>query len=154
MTKHSLIFLLLLPEGSLFGQEVIGSAGQTYTTGEAIVSQTIGEAVIGTLSQGVSVSQGFHQSNPILTSSRNEDKLVNINVFPNPFTERVLISSDLKMEFITVYDLKGSVVFQENINRGESNVELELSSLNSGQYFIHVQGEEFPDNQLLKIIKQ
>lgn len=136
MKKYSLFIFTLLSTVSVFGQEVIGSAGGTLSSGPLIVSQTIGETVIGTLTNEISITQGFHQSSGIITSIDEIVKAQDVTVYPNPFSQQIFVSGEEELGKINVYDSKGMLVFQHQTQKGETIAELELSHLSAGHYII------------------
>jgi Secretion system C-terminal sorting domain len=60
-------------------------------------------------------------------------------VSPNPVVDNVKIKSNKSIDSIQLYNLLGQVVFEKNLNQTE--VELNLSFLNSGSYLMRVQSE-------------
>ena len=58
-------------------------------------------------------------------------------IYPNPAHEYIKIESEKESE-IKVYSLNGQIVLKRNINEGVSTID--ISNLNSGMYFIEVDG--------------
>lgn len=58
-------------------------------------------------------------------------------IYPNPAHDYIKIESERKSE-IKVYSVKGQIVLKQNINEGVSTID--ISNLNSGVYFIDVDG--------------
>lgn len=81
-----------------------------------------------------------------------EDNLVNpsLSIYPNPFTSNITVSSTEAITNVTVYNVHGAKVM--NVAANNNDVELDLSTLNSGVYIIRVQSNSTIYNQ--KIIKQ
>lgn len=154
MIKHSLFIITLLSGVSVFGQEVISSSGQTHSSGQLIVSQTIGETVVGTISNGTIANQGFHQSETVITGIYERDESLELTVYPNPFAERLVISSEVELGSITVYNILGIAVYERLIQKGQTSVELQLSDLTAGQYLIRVTSVNRPKSSTYSIIKQ
>ena len=146
-------FLLCAVAFNAKGQEVIGSTGNTYSTSSVTVSQTVGEAVTGTVSNGVTVDQGFHQNQIIITSVPDQDLKMAINVFPNPSADRVMIQGTA-VAGIEIFDMNGKLV-QSNAPIGDrSNVEIDISGLSAGQYMLKVIGKESDRTNMYQLIKQ
>ena len=61
----------------------------------------------------------------------------NMVIYPNPAHEYIKIESEKKSE-IKVYSVNGQIVLKRNINEGGSTID--ISNLNSGMYFIDVDG--------------
>ena len=106
----------------------------------------------------VSGIQDNNQSNNSVTVTKTDDfKLVksrdlsnNIRIYPNPGAYYVNVATDEKISIIKVYTLAGQLVLTENVN--ESNVKLDITSLNVGMYLIHVETDE--NVYIEKIVKQ
>ncbi len=78
-----------------------------------------------------------------------EEQISNtLNVFPNPGNGMVNIRSDKSLGVITISDLTGRKVFQQDFNQNKET-QLDLSGLKAGIYFIETSG-----NKTVKYIKQ
>jgi PKD repeat protein len=69
-----------------------------------------------------------------------------INVYPNPFQSQVIISSEkANLDYIRIYDAVGAMVFEETALKDRTKHVLNLSFLNSGNYFLELKtGEQSP----------
>lgn len=76
----------------------------------------------------------------------------NLNVFPNPFSEQIIISIENISEELnyTIYDYSGLPRKEGKINQMESIIE--LKHLKSGIYLLLLEGER--DSELRKIVKR
>lgn len=72
--------------------------------------------------------------------------LSEIQIFPNPFEGRLSISDPSRFSEVYVTDLSGKIVFQQN----DVPVELNLESLSSGTYFLHLNGDAMKVYKVLK----
>ncbi len=153
MKKHSLFIIGLLSITSVSGQEVVSSSGQTHTSGQLIVSQTVGETLVSTLSNGITINQGFHQNELIITATSETNESLELTIYPNPFAERVIISCKEELGTIRVYNIAGEEVFQHSNYKGQNTAELELSHLPAGQYLIRVPAVNRPKSSTYAIIK-
>ena len=61
----------------------------------------------------------------------------NVQVYPNPATDKINIISDDYIEQITLADLTGKTVFS-NRNLNQSITQINVSSLNPGIYILRV----------------
>lgn len=71
------------------------------------------------------------------------DKLIIKNIYPNPvqnILRATIVSSVQNNIHIYITDVSGNVLkqFQQNINAGNNSLELNISNLNAGSYFIKV----------------
>jgi PKD repeat protein len=83
------------------------------------------------------------QCNP--TSSIDDQKLRLLNIYPNPFNDMVVVESEL-VGTIKIYNTLSQLLFTQSKN--STHVELDLSRLQSGIYFVELK------NQLFKIVKE
>lgn len=72
----------------------------------------------------------------------NEETLIsNIKLYPNPATDFVIVDipSDLKVEYLEIWSAAGKIVHRKQIVSKQIAVELDLSQLNSGVFWLKVQ---------------
>ena len=84
-------------------------------------------------------------------SSSIEQENYNINIYPNPSKDDIIISGDLSAfsEFIIVDNL-GKIVLAEQINKNAISQKINIKSLAKGIYFV-----EIDDGKIIrKIVKQ
>ena len=87
----------------------------------------------------------------LLSLKVSNDSYQKLNIYPNPFHDHLTIQSDRTVTAITVYDIYGKVVYEEN-SLFTTNKILETGDLAPGLYFVSVQ---FADHSVssLKMIK-
>ena len=74
-------------------------------------------------------------------SSALEIESIASNIFPNPTSGIVTIVANQDLETIHVFDVSGKLVHSQTKITKQNNVEIDLSALNNGIYFIHAQTE-------------
>jgi len=74
-----------------------------------------------------------------------------ISIYPNPTTGIITIGN-LRGLSLEITDLRGRTFFQSKIVNQNSNMEIDLSDLRSGVYFIRIKGKNF--NKVEKIVIQ
>ena len=62
-----------------------------------------------------------------------ENEAVNFNIYPNPATDNVKVSTDKACE-LQILDMTGRMVMRVNVNEGENSIN--VADLNSGVYFV------------------
>ncbi len=153
--KQSLFFPFLLGTyfyscGQSLSPEVVSSAGKYFTTSEAQLSWTLGETVTATFVAGDFhvLTQGFHQTNLIITSVKELAPAINLEVFPNP-TSNILqvrweaLPEDLILELL---DLQGRPLQRASLVSQSTSNQLDLSSYPAGTYLLRIR----TDKQLIK----
>lgn len=119
--------------------EVIASSGDHYVAGNAQLSWTLGEPVIETVSAGSNIiTQGFHQTNLTVTSIDETVNNLDVSIYPNPTSDRVIISipdnvNDFSLE---LYDVKGQLVMTKKMNRNENQTQMDVSQLANSYYML------------------
>lgn len=107
----------------------------------------------------VDIDGGFEYSNVVTTINRDESKFMLHEIFPNPSNGSMvtvnvtaITTDDLKIE---VYDALGKVVHQQNVVtvEGPNLIELNVSDIVNGSYFIKVGSQGFTTYKKLVIAK-
>lgn len=70
----------------------------------------------------------------------DENKLSNVRLYPNPFKDAFTIKSDQNMEFITVMDATGKLIFQI-VDLNATSFTLNAENWSTGIYFVTIQDE-------------
>ena len=85
----------------------------------------------------------------------NEDFIKNetvlVKILPNPTTDKVSITSDYKIKSVTIYNLSGKIVLENNVPESD-DTEFSLANFSNGMYIVKTETE----NSLYttKIIKE
>jgi hypothetical protein len=147
------IFLSLVV--SVYAQEVVSAVGGTKSVEQYEVSWTLGEPVIKTGSPGsYSLTQGFHQPKFTVTSTKIFADDLNIEVYPNPTREFVLIHSDQLLENAkyALFSLSGKKLMEGRITN--KTTKLNIESRASGSYLLKLNGENNRPLRTFKIVKR
>ncbi len=98
-------------------RQSMGSIGVNTITDGTLIQQTVGQAYSTktSYSNGITFRPGFEQ--PVFKISLIQSE-INLNVFPNPATEKVTIQSTemLKDVVIQVMDISGKLLIHEQIS--------------------------------------
>lgn len=156
----ALVCLPLLGSGQQLRQVIASTGG--FGVGSSIqASSTIGEIVVTTGSSNTTIAtQGFQQAERKSTVSIIEQTSeVRINAYPNPTNGRLT----LKMEgyesqalTLTIYDMKGRAIRAPKSMKPAgpvSNLEIDLTSEQSGYYLLHLVNDAGSHAESLRIIK-
>lgn len=135
--KHVLFICLLCMISQLSAQEVVSAGGDHFATSEYSVSFTIGELAIETVSSdNRTLTQGFHQANLTVTSV-SEASGIDVNVFPNPATNRLNISgleSAGPLQILLI-DVTGRTLLNYQLSMQSS---IDVSQLPVGVYVLSI----------------
>jgi len=147
MKKLLLLSSLLLPI-LCSSQELVSSAGQSSSSSNLNAEWSLGEIVIqeANLNSNI-ITQGLHQ--PKYAPSGHEDlEDIKVEVFPNPFSQRVTIrSSSNTLYHGSIYNPIGQVVKRFELMKESA---LDLSQLGALYYMIQLINS---DNQSVKEFK-
>jgi hypothetical protein len=157
MKKPLLFFLSLLFCGLGFSQsvspEVTASAGEHFTGTNAQLSWTIGETMIETFGNGSNqLSQGFHQTNLMVTAVEDLLESFQVSVFPNPATDVLNIEwSEISAPLtLTLYEATGRQLLRQNTIGQTVTKTLDLTAYSAGSYLLHLSN---PDGKTIKTFK-
>ena len=154
-TMTSVAFLLL-GLGGLHAQETVTTTGGEATGSGGSTSYTVGQ-VVYTTNTGTngSVAQGVQHAYEIFTVGIKETKLsISLTIFPNPTADHLTLQvSDYNNEKLSyqLYDIQGKQVSNGQIVAQQTQIN--INSLPSATYFIHVVNQENKKIQSFKIIK-
>jgi len=102
---------------------------------------------------GVSVNSYVVELPAFYAATTHIEALSNsIEIFPNPFSDRVILNGDFTDYDINVFDALGQLI--TNYTGVNAPLTIDLSTLGSGMYFISVQHTSISKLSVHKIIKE
>ncbi len=133
-------------------QHLISPAGNHLETSGYTLSWSVGEVVTSTLENESNwLTQGFHQGSiEVETSWENVDLDIEINAYPNPAQDYVVIKlSDSQSEgiYYRLVDFQGRILAENKIDQSQTRISLE--KYDPGVYLVKLHGS----NQHLKTFK-
>ena len=145
----STLSLLLLKAS---GQEVIGSSGESFSTGSATVEFTLGETTIGLLGE-TSINQGFHQVLIVEPLSTNDMQGLGVTVFPNPMVNRLNVEFNGETDIsYAIIDLTGKRLMDGHLRKSDQSID--VSVLDEGSFRIILHNNETNTHKSFLIIKR
>jgi hypothetical protein len=136
--------------------QVIGSAGDHFETNEAQMAFTIGEVVTETFGAGdLILTQGFHQTNLMVTSIEDLAAEFQLRVFPNPTVDLLSIDAQRSPESFSLelMDTAGRpLLLQRSMLNGTTH-QINLSNYPPGIYLLRLRTEDRKNIQTFKIVK-
>ena len=67
-----------------------------------------------------------------------EENVAAFNIYPNPAVDKLVIEAESTVETVSIYTLTGVIVGQQSTVNGQQSMSIDVTSLNSGVYFIKV----------------
>ena len=134
MNKHTFLVGLLLMGVNVYGQEVIATQGDSYSTASGSIDYTIGEVVTFTATDGNNdLTQGFHQTNWNFLGLDDHAPNFEVGVFPNPTEHYLNIQTETyeNVRFILT-DAQGKLIMTDVLSN--SLTTLEVAHLATGIY--------------------
>ena len=155
MKKFFLAFLFLLSYNGL-SQSVISSAGSSNSAGDYIISWTIGETAIATISSSsTTLTLGFHQPLlvDVLPTGIEKELQLEMRAFPNPTFDKVIFEGGdpVGIYHVRVVDKLGRVLEQKSLPY--QDLVLEMSRYENGTYLVEVVEDDSGKRKIFNIIK-
>jgi len=138
-------------------QEVISSAGNTYSDEEHKVSWTLGEPVIKTIKGANNIlTQGFHQTNLTVTALDNLNfPGLELSVYPNPVKHILNIkasgSGDIKLQ-LRLFGIDGKQLLQKEVMNNLE--EINMFPYAGGNYLLKISTTGDAPVRIFKIVKR
>ena len=155
ITASALCFVISM-DAQTINNNVIASGGTSLKKGNMQLEYTLGETCINTLSSSSNkITQGFHQPNIVVAriaaselpeniselTSTSDEKIaedLSLNIFPNPTTDFVNITSESTVEInLTLIDASGKII--QNLKHNSNQTQIDFTSIKAGTYFIVAQ---------------
>ena len=160
MKKPLLFFLVLLFWGLGYSQsvspQVTASAGEHFSGTNAQLSWTIGETMIETYVNGSNqLTQGFHQTNLMITAVNDLAESFQVKVFPNPATDVLNIEwSEITDPLnLNLFDATGKQLLLQKALDQTMPKTLDLSGYATGNYLLHLSNSDGETLKIFKILK-
>ncbi len=152
-----LLCLNLIANTVITAQEVISSAGGSYSGSSITVDWTIGEPVTSTfVSEDITLTQGFHQSNLTVNAvGLLSDYGIIVKVYPNPVPDILVIETQsIKFENITLrlFDITGKMLISKPLTGNKEDFNMQIYK--QGNYLLKIYTNNDLPVQSFKIIKE
>ena len=106
---------------------------------------------MATITDGLEIGKDYVQPFSITVNTVGITEIIqtlNLIVYPNPTTGELRIENgELKIENVAIYDVMGRLLQSKIVNQ-KSKIELDISHLSSGIYFLRI------DEKTVKVVKQ
>ena len=137
--------------GSVDVTEVFYANATSLTPNTTYIARAFVETQNGQVAY--SEEREFYTSNVTGLAEVKENEL-EFKLYPNPANEQVnVVFSNLdERAVLSVFDLQGRLVAKQEIAKGQKATRIDVSNLNSGMYYIKLQGVK--TNKLEKLIKK
>jgi hypothetical protein len=122
--------------------ETISAGGGSSQNENLELSWTLGQLVIATgeLNEN-SVTQGFHQTIIIVTNLNDDLNGIQLNVFPNPVNDVLIIEFPDRKNFeYSIYNENGELMISGKLSEARNTVN--ISQLNRGTYILNVKDQK------------
>ena len=153
--KNLMMILLMttISYSQSISKQVIGTGEKTQSNSNLKVNWTIGEPVVGLMSNGGNqLGNGYYPSLDLQALSIEDNVLdVQLRIYPNPTAQSLyVLHPDMSSFGITILDLNGKQLYSGTIN----NEPLDVSNYTQGMYLVTVENKETNKKNTYKIIKK
>ena len=93
-------------------------------------------------------------STPALVQEINDSEV--INIYPQPAIDNLNIDIKLSNNYVSrldLYDIQGKLLLSTVVDQNSNNINLDVSGLNSGIYFVKLQSKNNLYTKKVQIIK-
>ncbi len=153
------LLTISVAQAQSLSQVVIASSGATITGASNTLSFTAGEAVVGKVTNGSTLGQGFWLGaiEGVVLSNEDFTLEAQMTVYPNPVIDYLNISfKDMASEAfgISVYDVTGKQVYKKELTDSASNETIDFSGFSSGLYILNIEQRNSKKSKSFEIVKQ
>ena len=152
------LWLAITTQAQSIDASIISNSGGTYSNANNSINFSIGETIIGTISNSQSIDQGFWFGIGVQNTLSTEDFSPNdsfISVYPNPATDFLNIKVyDIDTYDISLFDLNGRKIIAAKITAIPQGNQIDISSLSKGIYLLSLSAIENNQENIYRIIKQ
>lgn len=157
--RIQLTYFLILSGIVLNAQEIrkttVASAGKALTTSAYRIDFTIGEPIVGLVTNESSIDQGFWASGLVVAPISTEKELEGIKIYPNPVeTELNILVNNNPVYAITIFGVDGKRTLKKKVDATQVVHKINLSHLSKGIYVLRLYVEDTDEAKLFKIIKK
>jgi len=159
--KTKITFLFLSVCAFINAQSIssitVSNGGEYLSNGSNSINVTIGEAVIGSITNSESVHQGFWASTFSAETLDNSSFVAITNdlaIFPNPVTDILSLKSSTIKDFkYTIFNTEGKKIIKASIANGKLINTINLRALPSGLYLLQIEDQTSSFKKSIKFLK-
>ena len=153
----SSIFILQSLSAQTISRNVVASAGDHFISLNSQLEWTLGEVSIETFTSSASqLTQGFHQTNLIISTVQVGREIPGIEIFPNPVTSVVNIRNlgeQSKTLEVSLYNVEGKLLQTKSLAGGMEVHTLSMNEYAAGIFFLRVKSSDQVELKNYKIYK-
>ena len=153
-----MICIAIASQAQSIDKSVIANAGDTNSNTSNSINFTIGETIVGTISNSSSIDQGFWSGIGLSNALSTEEIIVDnttLAIYPNPvstsFTIRI---PDIDNYTFSLFNSSGQKVVSQKVTAAPLGNRIDISSLAQGVYMLSLSIPETNKTETFKIIKQ
>lgn len=147
-----LIIFIIINYYQVYSQDLIGVAGNYQQTENISLCWSLGELSTETLSESLTLTQGFQQPQIEQTTKLNNNLSVygDVIIYPNPVTNTLSIESKMYIESISIINEYGQVVISKKTIFSNK---IDFSAYKSGIYVLIAYNNKGKTIGRFKVIK-
>ncbi|WP_299259903.1 T9SS type A sorting domain-containing protein [uncultured Aquimarina sp.] len=153
-----MVWIVMATQAQSIDTSVISNSGSTNSNTSHIITFTIGETFIETITNSESIDQGFWSGIASLNVLSTEEFLFNnstVTIYPNPVSDFFTIRiPDVNSYTISLFNLNGQEIMTKKLNTSLLGNRIDISTLPYGTYILRLSIPENNENKIFKIIKK
>ena len=159
MQKLIILVLMLVGFSPGIAQQVTSAFGGESTLEKAELAYTLGEPIVGTIEvEKIQLTQGYHQPNlSIQLVYEKALEGLEINVFPNPTSDKIYVEMTQSSDQETMYELTLKNLMGQTVQTLHSNLRqrlnLDVSGMAAQPLFLEVKNDRGEVLTRFKVLK-
>jgi len=150
-----LLFITIGLSGQTAAKNTISNAGIEMSSPEYTISFTVGEPIVGMISNNESIDQGFWAGSLFVEPITEEKELGGIVIYPNPMINELNIQTNNNPVLgVTMFAVNGKMALKQKVESTELNHKIDVSHLAKGMYVLRLTIENVKEEKLYKVIKR
>ena len=159
MIKELLRVLFLMIGFSAIAQNTakttIGNAGDALNGSEATISFTVGEPLVGLISNSESIDQGFWAGSLYVEPITVKKELEGIEIYPNPMDNELnILTNNNPVYGITMFAVNGKMALKQKVESTQLKHKIDVTHLAQGMYVLRLSIQGTEEEKLFKVIKK
>ncbi len=155
LLKYLFLFITTYLSAQTMAKNTVSNAGLEMSNPEHTINFTIGEPIIGIISNSESIDQGFWAGSLFVEPITIEKELGGIVIYPNPMIHELNIQTNNNAVFgITMFAVNGKMALKQKVESTLLEHKIDVSHLAKGMYVLRLSIENEKEEKLFKVIKR
>lgn len=155
LLTYLFLFITTYLSAQTMAKNTVSNAGLEMSNFEYTINFTIGEPIIGIISNNGSIDQGFWAGSLFVEPITIEKELGGIVIYPNPMIHELNMQTNNNAVFgITMFAVNGKMALKQKVESNQLEHKIDVSHLAKGMYVLRLSIENQKEEKLFKVIKR